>query len=378
MNLCTERVFHRGDHFFDGLIKECKRARLEILIEAYIFETDELGKRLLRVLRKKAKEGVDVKILIDGIGSYSFCPLLFKKLNSENFEIRVYNPLPFQLASNGRLSLKKLTSSFWRGLININKRNHRKTYIIDKRLAFVGSINITKLHSHRLSGERSWRDSGVRIKDERVSLLRNTFYNSWNSHLFAGPEKPSPQRILAITKSGLRLNDDELSRYLQNENFINRIGQASKRIWITNPYFVPSSNVLEALKAAAKRGVNVTIIIPRKSDMKLFPLINSLSSRRLAEHNVKIFEYRPRILHAKVMIIDDWCTLGSSNLNSRSLNHDLEVDVVLRSNEVKVSVIKQFLYDLADSVELKKHDILKRYGQSVLNNVFFRLLRYWL
>lgn len=378
MGHCTERVFHRGDHFFDGLIKECRRARYEILIEAYIFETDELGKRLLKVLKRKAREGVKVKILIDGIGSFSFCPLLFKKLTHKNFEIRVYNPLPFQVATNGMRSWREALSPLWRGLLNINKRNHRKTYIIDKRLAFVGSINITKLHSFRFHGERSWRDSGVRIKDERVLLLRNAFFKTWEEHLNATIARPCAQRILAITKSGLRLNDDSQSRFLQNQHLLQRFKEAESRIWITNPYFVPNKDILTALTQAAQRGVNVTIIIPRKSDMRLFPLINSLSSRRLADFPVNIFEYRPRILHVKIMIIDNWCTLGSSNLNSRSLNHDLEIDVVIRDKQVRESISRQFLYDLSESIELKKRDILERYGSGLINTIFFRLIRYWL
>ncbi len=373
-----EKVFHRGDHFFDGLIKECKRARHEILIEAYIFETDILGRKLLKVLKKKAKEGVQIKVLIDGIGSYSFCPLLFKKLRHPNFAIRFFNPLPFQLPHNDGHTIKTFFSGLIKGLFGINNRNHRKTYIIDRRVAFIGSINITRLHSMRLSGERSWRDSGVRIKDDRIQLLHAAFERSWNLHLEPRRRPGALKELITITKNGLRLNDCPLSRFLQNKDLLKRVNEAQRRVWITNPYFVPSSHLMNALIHAARRGVDVCIIVPRKSDMKLFPLINSLSSRQLAAHAVKIFEYRPRILHAKVMIIDNWCILGSSNLNSRSLKHDLEVDVVLREEQAKSSLIRQFLCDLADSVRVEKRDILMRYGEKVHHSLLINLIRYWL
>jgi cardiolipin synthase len=376
--MTREILFHKGDFFFDGLLKECKRARHEILIEAYIFETDELGKRLLRVLKKKAREGVKVRILMDGIGSSSFCPLLYKKLSHPNFEIRIFNPLPHQLATNANRSLKSILSPLLKGLFTINKRNHRKTYIIDKRIAFVGSINITSLHSLRLRGERSWRDTGIKIKDERVQLLRTSFLRAWRDHLDHLSSKENLKDALINLKSGLRLNDGTFSRALQNRDLIRRIESAQKRVWIMNPYFVPTKELIEALTRASQKGINVTILIPRKSDMKLFPLINSLSTRHLADKGIKIFEYLPRILHSKVVIIDQWCVVGSSNMNSRSFRHDYEVDVVLRDPNNKESLIKQFLFDLADSVELKKKDILKRYGPQSFSTIMLNLIRYWL
>ncbi len=377
-SMTTETLFHQGDYFFDSLLKECKRARHEILIEAYIFETDDLGKRLLKVLRKKAQEGIKVKILIDGIGSFSFCPLLFKKLCNENFEIRVFNPLPFQCGANSEPYTQNFALQFLRGLFFINKRNHRKTYIIDKRIAYVGSINITSLHSFRFSGERSWRDTGIKLKDERVGLLRDAFYYAWKRHLSHTNAIESFPNAIRSIRSGLRLNDGPFARALQNHDLIKRIEKAKNRIWITNPYFVPTPRLITALKGAALRGVNISIIIPRKSDMKLFPLINSLASRKLAKWGINIFEYLPRILHAKIMVIDQWCIVGSSNMNSRSLKHDYEVDVVLRDQRNKDSLTKQFLFDLAESTELKSQDIQKRYGSSYLASLFFGLIKYWL
>ncbi|MCR9203719.1 MAG: phosphatidylserine/phosphatidylglycerophosphate/cardiolipin synthase family protein [Halobacteriovoraceae bacterium] len=373
-----EILFHQGDHFFDSLLSDCKKAKKEILIEAYIFETDDLGKRLLKVLRKKANEGIKVKILMDGIGSFSFCPLLFKKLTNENFEIRVFNPLPFQLAANGKFCWRNYIFPLFRGLFWINKRNHRKTYIIDQKAAYVGSINITRLHSFRLHGERSWRDTGIKLGDERSQILRNAFFRAWDDHLTHAHKTHDILRAIEITRCGVRLNDCRLSRALQNNELLHRINRARRRVWITNPYFVPTPEIIRALQKAGERGVSVSIIIPRKSDMKLFPLINSLASRQLAGEKIKVYEYIPRILHSKVMMIDDWCIVGSSNLNSRSLKHDLEVDVVLRQENNKASLIKQFLFDLADSTELNQKDILKKYGQRYFSSFFLNLIRYWL
>ena len=374
----SEYLYHNGDSFFDSLLRDCKRAKKEILIEAYIFNTDELGKRLLRVLRKKAHEGVKIKILIDGIGSCKFRPLYFKKLHSKNFKIRVYNPLPFQTNNSFLQGWRNLLLPLLRGAFWVNKRNHRKTYIIDKKIAYVGSINITKLHSFRLTGERYWRDTGTKLLDERVAILVSSFYRAWFGHLIQNKWREDLSRVKKIRRSDLRLNDCSLSRSFFYKELIRKITDAKRRVWITNPYFIPTLEIIKALQDAGRRGINVSIIIPRKSDMKLFPLINSLSSRKLAHEKVNIFEYKPRILHSKTMIIDDWCIVGSSNLNSRSIKHDLEVDVVLRDHENKSSLIKHFLYDLAESTELKQKDIIKRYGQGHFSSFFINLIRYWL
>jgi cardiolipin synthase A/B len=371
-----EELYNQGDHFYDDLISACKKAQEEILIETYTFETDELGQQLLQVLEKKSLEGVKVKILIDGIGSFHFDRKLFKKLNS--LHIRFFNPLPFQRPENQSLTISQFISSFFTGLFCINNRNHRKLYLIDKEVAFIGSINITSYHSFRLKGERSWRDCGIKFSHEDIKLLRESFFRIWEAYRSPKHRFLSKSWYRKIRKSSLRMNDCIKTRDRFQNDLVEKIMKAKRRVWITNPYFVPPPHFSYALEKAASRGIDVKVLIPRKSDMKLFPLINSLAGRKLIEKKVKIYEYLPRILHSKSIIIDDWCCLGSTNLNSRSFKHDLELDRVLNNPQNVALQSHFFLDDLTQSIQLKKHDIISQYGQQYLKCTFLRLIRYWL
>ena len=373
-----ESLYNQGDLFYDDLLTACQNAQEEILIETYTFETDELGLQLLDVLLKKARSGIKVKILIDGIGSYHFDPTLFREYKELN--IRFFNPLPFQRANNQRFKWSEAFSHSFTGLFCVNNRNHRKLYLIDQRIAFVGSINITSLHSYRIKGERAWRDSGVRLthKQSQFHLLRESFLRNWDNHLCPKHRFQSKRWYKKILKSPYRMNDCRKTRSRFRNDLIERIEKAHRRVWITNPYFVPPPELSMALARAAQRGIDVKILIPRKSDMKLFPLINSLTSRQLIDKKIKIFEFLPRILHSKIMIIDDWCTLGSTNLNSRSFKHDLELDLILKDKLNITSLCHYFLDDLSHSVQLKKHDIISQYGQQYMTSTFLRLIRYWL
>lgn len=371
----TEELYHQGDHFFDELLMACEKAQEQILIEAYTFETDELGMRLLKVLNRKASEGVEVKILIDAIGSFKFKRKILKKYS--DLELRFYNPLPLQ-SLGSRKSFKSTLNQIFIGLFCINNRNHRKLYLIDQSIAFIGSINITSHHSYRIRGERSWRDSGLKIIDHNCHLLLDSFQHNWNHHLRPIHKYQSKTWYKEIRRSRYRMNHCRKARFRFHQDLIQKIYQAKRRIWITNPYFVPTEEFCKALKDASQRDVDIKILIPRKSDMKLFPLINSLTGRKLVENKIKIFEYLPRILHSKIMIIDDWCSLGSSNLNSRSFKHDLELDIILEDSINIGRLTRQFLDDLTQSVQLEKHDIMSLYGKHFFKGNFLRLIKYWL
>ncbi len=372
----VEYLYNQGDQFFDDLIMACEEAREEILIETYTFETDELGLKLLDVLDRKARSGIKVNILVDGIGSSNFNTKFFKKLKHIN--IRFFNPLPFQRSNNQYFKLSESISQLFTGLFCINNRNHRKLYLIDRKVAFIGSINITSHHSYRIKGERAWKDSGVKLSNSEIPLLRESFFRIWQNHLAPKHRFQSKRWYKKILKSSFRMNHCRKTRHRFQQDLIQRIKNAKRRVWITNPYFVPPPQLCDALKEAAAKGIDVKIVIPRKSDMKLFPLINSMASRQLIEKKIKIFEFLPRILHSKIMIIDDWCTLGSTNLNSRSFKHDLELDLILKESQNIGVLGRYFLDDLTHCAQLQKHDIMGLYGQKYVTCTFLKLIKYWL
>jgi len=367
----SEVLYHDADHFFQSLNSEIRRSQQTIWMEFYTFEFDSIGKSIIKSLAAAAHRGVDVRLIVDGIGSCSLTSLQIKFIRKLGIKLKIHNPLPWRISGVESHSIVDHFNS----LVKINKRNHRKLCLFDHKILYVGSINMSQLHSRRFSGDFSWRDNSIRVTGKPADLVKEVFELSWEGkfldcRLFG--------KTLSPRKSSLRINHTEqLRKYFQND-FIYRLKTAKKRIWITTPYFVPDNKILQHLNDAANKGIDVRILIPRKSDMKYFPLINSIFYRLIKGPDVKIYEYLPTVLHAKNTIIDDWVLLGSSNLNSRSHRHDLEIDYAPESQVAKNSIINQFSYDLQQSRPVQLSDIIKRYMVPGIVVPFFRLIRYWL
>ncbi|PIP95931.1 MAG: cardiolipin synthase B [Bdellovibrio sp. CG12_big_fil_rev_8_21_14_0_65_39_13] len=366
-----EVLYHDADHFFQSLNSEIRRSQKSIWMEFYTFEFDSIGKSIIKNLSTASQRGIDVRLIVDGIGSSSLTTQQIRFIKKLGIKLKVHHPLPWQTSKFASCSI----SEFFNSIVNINKRNHRKLCLFDQKILYVGSINMSQLHSRRFSGDFSWRDNSIRVSGKPADLVKEVFELSWQG-------KYSGCRLFGKTlsprKSSLRINHTkQLRKYFQND-LLYRLKTARKRIWITTPYFVPDNKILQQLNDAANRGIDVRILIPRKSDMRYFPLINSLFFRLIKGSGVKIYEYLPTVLHAKNTIIDDWVLLGSSNLNSRSYRHDLEIDYVPKSQVAKNSIIHQFSYDLQQSRPVELNDIIGRYMVPQIVGPFFKLIRYWL
>lgn len=374
-----EYLYNNADDYFHDLIQAIHRAKHSILLESYIFEADVLGLRIIHALVEASLRGVEVKILVDGIGSAHWSKSFSSLLKNTPIEFRAYHPMPWNIPFFKDQILKRL-AHYLLGLEWINKRNHRKSCVIDDELAFVGSYNITCAHLHSIGPEPAWRDSGIRIKGPQVRDIQYAFHRAWCQfpHI---PEKLKWRSRLHNFKkhrSLVRLNDTPRLRALYYKDLCLRIKYAKEKIWITNPYFVPDRKLIHYLCAAAGRGVDVRIILPGVCDMALFPLINSFSSRELLKNGVKIYHYRHRVLHAKVVLIDHWSMLGSSNLNSRSLLHDLEMDIVTYRPKTHELLCQQFLTDQTESEPQVYEKLVQRFRRSTLFFPFLQLIRYWI
>jgi cardiolipin synthase len=231
--------------------------------------------------------------------------------------------------------------------------------MIDQAIVYVGSMNISACHlTPKMLGGQNWRDTAAKITGANVADLQAAFEASWN-HI------PIQERVKEIfrhvnTNPVFRLNTNWHRRRILYKNLLRRIANCKNRIWITNAYFVPDTFLLNKLKEAAKSGVDVRILLPNKSDIFIMPWASSIFYAKLLETGVRIFEYLPSVLHAKTLILDDWMSVGSSNLNHRSLLHDLEVDVNIRLVESKKIIAQQFLNDLQHSQEINLKDWWKR------------------
>jgi cardiolipin synthase len=230
------------------------------------------------------------------------------------------------------------------GFSKLNQRNHRKVYLIDQKIAYTGSANITSEHLRSVHGAKAWRDTGVRLQGEGVDELHQAFLEAWNYHVdYYGRHHPFKKfaRFLQV----VRVNWNKEYRKLYYETLMEQIQRAKTQIWITNPYFVPDRKLMKALEQAALARVDVQIIFPFHSDFIGVKLAMEGLYGNLLKAGVRIFEYLPSMLHAKVLILDKWVTVGSSNLNHRSLFNDLEADAVICRPENIEALRQQFLMD---------------------------------
>ena len=327
-----EQVFNDGDNFFRDLERDLLRAKESVSVEIYIFTLDTYGLHFLSLLTETARRGVSVQLSIDGFGSLEWSEELQRDLQTQGVQVRVYHPIHWRLFNPAR----------WTGLLRrINRRDHRKVFVIDREIAYVGSFNISGDHLKKFTNNLPWRDTGVRVMGDGVEIL---------SH----PHRKYPPHPL------VKLNESLKQRRAYRREILNRLAQAKSKIWITSPYFVPDLFFFRALRTAVKSGRDVRILLPNKNDVLFMKFANQAFYHLLLKNGIRIFEYLPRTLHAKILQIDDWVALGSSNRNNRSLLHDLEVDVVLTYPSSIATLESQFLQDLTESKEIHFHHWINR------------------
>ncbi len=378
----TENIFHRANEFYNAVLEDISHARESIDLEVYIFNHDALGQRFMEALKEAAKRKVIVRVIADGFGAAEWASRYIPGLLNAGVDVRVFRPMPWFFLRTATSRVPPL-NRIVRLLVSMNRRNHRKLWIIDGCIAYVGSLNISADHLEKAEGGGSWRDTGIRVEGSAVAELIWGFEKAWSaSWRFGGRRSFFNRRLSAFrpdNQSGLvRLNDRLKSRRWLFRNLLHRISFSKTRIWITNPYFIPSRRLVLRLCLAARRGVDVRILVPRRPDHKLVHWVTSAFFKRLLRARVRIFEYLPSVLHAKLVQIDDWAIVGSSNLNHRSLLHDLEVDLVVTHEESKASLERQFLLDLTQSEEITSRVIGKRSWLGMLLGRILLLFRHWM
>jgi cardiolipin synthase len=353
-------VINDGDLFFTTLEAAINSATVSVDVEFYIFATDATGQWFFEVLSRAARRGVVVRILIDGIGSTAFARAYRDRAKAAGMLLRVFHEPPWErwLWWQRRRGASERRSTWRRMVRRLNHRNHRKVCIIDGRTAFVGSFNVTKYHLVSEMGGAAWRDSGVVVEGGEVAVLVNTFEDIWIGRFQRLRRKIRRKRLR--TSPLVRLNVTGTQRRDNYLDLLVRLLRARQRIWITNAYFVPDGSLLRALSVVAREGVDVRILVPGFSDVVFIPWVTSAFHFGLLSAGVKIFEYRGSVLHAKTMVIDDWGLIGSSNLNHRSLLHDLEADIVVTDEESLGRMGAQFVTDLGRSVEVTLENWRKR------------------
>lgn len=340
-------VFHDGDSFFNSLEDAVNQAKISVDMEFYIFESDRTGHRIFRALVRAALRGVRVRLMVDGIGSLSFSRTFRDSAIRAGVAVKVFHELSWRISSGvateRRFRFRKL-------LRRVNNRNHRKVCVVDGDVAFVGSMNVVDYHLPSLFKELAWRDTGIRVRGPDVAVLVQSFDDAWQGRL--SRLKRRLRRKAQLVSALVRLNVSGRQRHESYIDLLVRLVGAQRRVWITNAYFVPDGSLLRVLAVLGREKVDVRVLVPGFSDVVFIPWVASAFHLGLLRAGVRVFEYQRSVLHAKTMLIDDWGLIGSSNLNHRSLLHDLEADVVVPNESARRSMEDQFAQDLEFATEV--------------------------
>lgn len=373
----SETIYYSGDDYFNQLMKDIDDAQSSITVEIYIFNDDILGKKIASHLINAQIRGVKVQIIVDGIGSHNFHEKLFKVFKKNKVGVKIYNPLPFFHPYYGNMNFLRRMNVLTGRIGRLNRRNHRKIITIDETILYTGSFNITSEHT-RYHFEDPWKDMGVRVTGPNVRYAVLHFFRMWKLRDYFRYKK-SIKKLPKINwkEVPLRLNKGLRMKGFYNKDSKNRINQATEKIWLMTPYFIPSRNLIRSLGKAAKRNVDVRLLISLKTDVRFFQWLQYFYYQYLLKKGVKVFQYTDAILHAKNYIIDDFMTIGSTNLNHRSLHHDLEVDLVIQDEENKKS-IQQHFEEATNSARMITLENLKErpLWDRILSRTFF-LFKYW-
>jgi cardiolipin synthase len=360
-----ETVYFSGKDYFDSLFKAIDLAKTEILIETYIFEKGVLTQKLVEKLKAALHRGVQIKMTVDAAGSYGQIDELEELNKLDSFQLSVFHPI--------------LWSDLFNSLKFLNRRIHRKLCIIDSHLAFTGSLNISDVHVVDSDDSKAWKDFGVSFSGADVQELIKAFQKVFYKVKITKKIK----RVFFENKkntqeSGLFLNDTRLKRKECYRNLRNQIMKAQKRIWIANAYMLPDFRIQTHLEDAAIRGVDVRLLTSGTgSDVFFMPWLTRLYYNRGLTCGIKLFEYLPSFFHGKVFLFDDYVSIGTSNLNYRSIFHDLELDVVIQDKENLQKTCTELQKCFDQSAQINTDDLKKiPLWQNLIAKVL-SLFKYW-
>ena len=339
-------VYTDGQSKMEALMAEIGRARHHIHIQYYIFSDDETGCRLRDALVAKAREGVEVRILYDDVGSNSTKKAFFNGMRSEGIEVYAFLHVKFPLFTS-----------------KVNYRNHRKIVVIDGRTGFIGGMNIADRYV-RGTKWGIWRDTHFRIEGSGAAGLQASFLSDWSAttkeHISGAAYYPPAERftdnILQIAPSG---PFGKWRALLQADSYA--IARARQRVWIQTPYYLPSDVLNTALQEAALAGIDVLLMLPARSDSKIVDLASHSYLDDMMKAGVKIAFYTPGFLHSKLLVIDDMLSvIGSANMDFRSFEHNFEVNAFVYDREFAARMAAVFEEDLTHCHVLTAAEWFKR------------------
>ncbi len=356
-------LFFSGESLFNSLTYDLENAEKSFHMEYYIFRSDDIGKRIADILKKKSKEGLEVRMLFDGVGCFNKMTRKFKRNLKDAGIITKYFLNPTNVLA-GRL---------------LNYCNHRKILVIDGKIAYTGGMNIGDEY---ITGGRkfdSWRDTHVRLEGESVHMLQSVFLSDWKNSGGKSLQSIDYFPVKVETDENLPMqivvSGPDSDWFALEKLFFSMITNANGIVCVQTPYFIPSSSLVNALETAALSGVDVKLMITGNPDKRIPFWVAHTYFDSLLAAGVNIYLYKKGFLHSKVLVVDDTIsTVGSCNMDIRSFHLNYEVNAVYYNERTAKQLIEQFMFDLQFCVKIidtdrRKLNVLKR-----LRNSIFRII----
>ncbi len=348
------------------MLEAIVRAQHDVRLEMYWMDSDSTGRRFFDALRDAAKRGVATYVMYDALGSFATESHLFDELRGAGAQVLEFNPLrPIQL----RARLSRLTV-----------RNHRKLLVVDGAIAFIGGVNLADQWISMDRGGEGWRDDLACTRGPILADLCESFADSWYDESGQRVTLPMPSivergemQVALLAQAGYAEKRQALEAYVQ------RIWQAREQVWIANAYFIPNLRLRRALRQAARRGVDVRVLLPARSDVGAVRLASRATWKTLLASGVRIYEYLPSMLHQKTAVIDhQWATTGSFNLDAMSVRNNRELNLSVLDEHFAALVSRAFAADLEKSREVHIHEFQSRPVADKLAERVLYWFRRWL
>ena len=365
-----------GPSTYQAMMAAIDAARDHINMETYILDDDEVGQRFAAALIARQRAGVQVNLIRDSVGTLGTPTAFFTGLTDAGIKVLEFNPVNPMTAKAG-----------W----NVNQRDHRKLLIVDGRVAFLGGINISSVYSGgsfrrssriRPGGALPWRDTDLRLEGPVVNELQKLFIETWEKQQGEplAPRNYYPQAVRSGSDVVRAIGSSPEEPYsLIYATLMSAIGSAETEVWLTNAYFVPDPQLIAALKAAVRRGVDVKLVVPSSTDSWLVFHAGRAHYTDLLKAGVKLYERHGALLHVKTAVIDGvWSTVGSTNLDWRSFLHNHEVNAVVLGTGFGARMRAAFADDLARSEQITLTTWQRRPVRVRTRELIGRLWKYWL
>lgn len=353
-------MYTDGYAMLQALMHEISLAKHHIHLQFYIFENDPVGRLLRDLLIDKAREGVKIRLLYDDVGCWKVNRLFYDEMLCEGIEVQSFLKVRFP----------RFTSK-------VNYRNHRKIAIIDGKVGFIGGMNIAERYLKGFSWG-IWRDTHLRIKGKAVYGLQTSFLTDWyfvdrmlltSSEYFPKIEEEGDVVAQIVTSDPVGGWHDIM------QGLVKALCSAKRYFYIETPYLLPTDEVIIALQTAALAGVDVRIMLPKRADAFIIHKGSLSYLDELMRAGVKVYLYRKGFLHSKVWVSDDeWASVGSTNMDFRSFEHNFEVNAFLYDREMALRLKEIFLADQKNSLSLSRKIWSKRSWKSKITESIVRLL----